>query len=333
MKYFVVTCLVSCSFSRGLQNLRKLYLNKNMLTNLKNGTFEGLGNLSLLDLSHNRVTFTASLVKPVMSNLTSSLTQGAPEKYTSPKRSTKICLPNEASCNQNQLQVSLFKPNEKFYFSPDYITDTNELKASVKSEVNQNIDEPTRITGSDPQNVLQNDWPFTDLTNLEILILNDNRITGMVPIFDELQNLTALDLGSNKIFEWAERLFSGCSNLEELNLKDNQIRTLTDAMVQDFSSESLDKINLISNHLECSCDLSPFVEELNSEQFVDFEYYECSTERSYMQLAAYLSELANSNCDAVAVEQLSTFNLTTMILAAALCVIVLISFILVAHYR
>lgn len=52
---------------QGLNNLEKLFLNENLLTDIKPGTFSGLENLRVLDLSYNNL---LSIDKNMVSNLT-----------------------------------------------------------------------------------------------------------------------------------------------------------------------------------------------------------------------------------------------------------------------
>ncbi len=98
---------------------------------------------------------------------------------------------------------------------------------------------------------------FSGATSLKVLSLKFNQIqlfdTGN-PFYGAF-SLVHLDLSSNNIRYWSSRLFENATELELLDLSENDIPSITQAMLEDFAT--LSDVNLIGNPLDCDCQLAP----------------------------------------------------------------------------
>ena len=131
---------------------------------------------------------------------------------------------------------------------------------------------------------------LSGLDNLKFLDLSFNDIQSIPQgTFDSLSELVFLDLTKGRLDSWEMRLFTFNYKLKYLQLSDNYLTTLTDAMVSDFSSENLTFIDLSDNEFECSCQLVKHLSEDLMDKFFKFEEYQCRKGNSVNNLMVYVS--------------------------------------------
>lgn len=99
---------------------------------------------------------------------------------------------------------------------------------------------------------------ISKLRNLQILKLRQNNINS-IPFntFSELNNLKIIDLSSNHLSHWYERIIYNHS-VQVLDLRDNNINVLSREMIRDF--QMVDYLAIGGNMFICNCLLKDFLE-------------------------------------------------------------------------
>lgn len=138
--------------------------------------------------------------------------------------------------------------------------------------------------------------PFAHLTQLKRLMLKSNRITKLLPVFDDMPNLRYLDLSMNAIFPWEDPVFLNNTLLFHLDLDHNQLTSINDAMVQDFSSTNLTEINMSENPLVCSCELYTSLDKLNPDKFNEYNEFSCEDESVEPKITRRCADFDPSDC-------------------------------------
>ncbi|XP_033127435.1 uncharacterized protein LOC117125143 [Anneissia japonica] len=110
-------------------------------------------------------------------------------------------------------------------------------------------------------NLLNSTPEFAFYLNLEIIRLDENRITGMYNgDFDKLRMLTQLDLSKNYIREVQVDAFSGATSLTSINLRRNELQTLPTELFRRL--QQLVTLDLRENLWQCDCVLFDFLQSL-----------------------------------------------------------------------
>uniref|UniRef100_A0A336LB50 CSON006589 protein n=1 Tax=Culicoides sonorensis TaxID=179676 RepID=A0A336LB50_CULSO len=99
---------------------------------------------------------------------------------------------------------------------------------------------------------------ISQLKQLQILKLRRNNINS-IPLntFSELNNLKIIDLSSNHLSHWYERIIYNHS-VQVLDLRDNNINVLSKEMIRDF--QMVDYLAIGRNTFICNCILKDFLE-------------------------------------------------------------------------
>lgn len=130
---------------------------------------------------------------------------------------------------------------------------------------------------------------FKNLINLSFLNLNDNDISFLSPgAFKHLKKLEKLNFSNNKIKKWNTPVFGNNILLNYLDLRYNNIETLTKAMIKDFSNPNL-VIDFRFNLFSCSCSLHTFENELNRTRFIGKKNYKCWDGKKVINIRNYLN--------------------------------------------
>ncbi|KAG1682982.1 Connectin [Nymphon striatum] len=111
---------------------------------------------------------------------------------------------------------------------------------------------------------------LSSLVNLRQIWFNANRLTTLHPgTFNGLQNLVKIILRNNEIDTMSAGTFKNCcQNIERLDLRENNLKTLTKSWYEplDFNVSEI-SFSFSTNSLDCSCDLE-WLFELTANDFV-----------------------------------------------------------------
>ncbi|XP_063885282.1 toll-like receptor 13 [Scylla paramamosain] len=222
--------------------LQRLYINNNHLEVLLNDTFAGLVSLIHLDLSDNKITFRSSF--------DISLSRGMPAP-TGGKVSRALALVDLPMALASWIQSG--SGERSFHTGRD---------TAVRKPSSQ-----------------QPSLPFEGLTALRHLDLSNNGIRYLTAShWRDLQQLVRLTLMNNNVQEWYYHVFYNLSHLSELVLSYNSLSLITEAMLEDFSLDSLTVVDLKHNAFQCDCSLAKLNGSINTSIFLDFSSYSCSQE-------------------------------------------------------
>lgn len=274
--------------SRNLSLLERLNLNENNIQELQNDIFAGLTSLKHLNLSDNKIVFHSNIdftskfprvplastervsqggslrALQVLVDVSSSIVRWA-RGSTSPKPQSE---------GLKELQSG--HPPARL---TEVLTSEEEGQASDKSFRTQ----------------LKISLPFKGLRSLQFLDLSENDIRVIYPeLWEDLNNLTYLSLGSNNLLDWTTPTFTNTTNLTTLLLMRNSLNILTEAMVLDFSKDTLVTVDLRFNMFKCGCTIESFNETLNTTHFVEWASYQCSEDGELLSFSEYM---VNATCE------------------------------------
>lgn len=171
-------------------------------------------------------------------------------------------------------------------------------------------------------------YPFSGLKTLETLNLKHNRIDNIFPVFNDLANLKYLDLSSNVIKAWNERIFSYTTQMKVLNLNYNQIETFTTAMMEDFESCNYTEILLVGNDFSCTCALKAFVSQGMLSRCLDYANMKCSDNKN-ISISSFLKDMPCSDNEVTE----STWSKTAVSISAGIFIVILIFGFVYAYRR
>ncbi|KAG5678635.1 hypothetical protein PVAND_008291 [Polypedilum vanderplanki] len=98
-------------------------------------------------------------------------------------------------------------------------------------------------------------FPEGMLNNTSLNVLD---LSGNLENFKELAELEILDLGSNNINNWYERVFTENEKLRIVNLRSNNITFMREGMIRDFYE--IRYLAIGSNDYICACNLRDFID-------------------------------------------------------------------------
>lgn len=267
LRYCQIKVLEADGF-KNLPALEKLFISNNELVEISCFIFNGLNQLTHLDLSYNmEVPTTANndysggltIPKDVFSNLKNL-------KFLDLSHTKLNTLSTAAfsRLGKNLQQLSLC-----YTFFPTILdrmfenTNLKVLDLSGNPSISLNLKEESlqglkslEILSFESSNVQNLDW-LKCLKQIHILLLKKNNIGTITnKTFEFLSNLKILDLSSNRISSWNQRILEGNGNLSILNLRDNNINMMTSEMIDDFFN--LDFLAIGMNNFICNCILRDF---------------------------------------------------------------------------
>lgn len=253
---------------KNLPALERLFLSHNQLLDISDNIFNGLYELTHLDISYNMEVPTVAaddysgglnLPKTIFSSLTKL-------KFLDFSHSKLNTLSTAAfsRLGNNIQQLSLC-----YTFFPTLLdrmfsnTNLKVLDLSGNPSISLNLKEDSfqglkalEILSFESSNIQNLDW-VACLLNIHILLLKNNNIGSVTnETFEFLSNLNILDLSSNRIQSWTQRIFEENKNLTILNLRDNSINMMTTEMINDFLN--LDFLAIGLNNFICNCVLREF---------------------------------------------------------------------------
>ncbi|XP_050401513.1 toll-like receptor 13 [Patella vulgata] len=117
------------------------------------------------------------------------------------------------------------------------------------------------------------------LKSLKKLYLNRCRLQSIpIVVAKFLQRLNYLYIGLNRIKSWPDNFFENNTDLQDLNVADNSIQTITNKMLPKMLRERLKIIALGNNPFVCNCELVWLIQWIHREPDKFFEYpkgYSC----------------------------------------------------------
>lgn len=236
----VETVLCQTVILSQLHRVRSLDLSNKQIRELKNGDFEGLGNLTWLFLNGNQLTTLPEAVFEDLGTNLQILRLDGNDLTNLPEglfdgleglRQLRLTdnslrrLPEDIFDGLTGLRIlHLFKngltalPEDLF----DGLTEIRELRLAEN-----------RLTRL-PEDI------FDGLENLITLSLRSNRLTSIPEdLFESQSYFTHLELNSNRLTRLPEELFDGLSSIGQLSLEDNNIRNLPDQLFNEVDIHSL----------------------------------------------------------------------------------------------
>ncbi|EFX84748.1 hypothetical protein DAPPUDRAFT_314608 [Daphnia pulex] len=202
---------------------------------LEDGNFALMSNLTYLDLSFNRVGQVTREIFDGLSrleelNLKNNSLYRLSEGCFHPLVSLKILhLDGNAFGKQNFSRSTFYGLNSLEYLNMDRC----------------------KLSFTDQEAI------FAGAPRLRHLSMRDNQIVsfGSRNPFADATSLVSVDLFKNRIRGWDTQLFAGSPDLDVLNLAENQISTVSKAMMADIAN--LSEVDLLGNPIDCDCNLEP----------------------------------------------------------------------------
>ena len=232
-----------------LAAITSLDLSNAVITALKEGDFDGLTNLTTLNLGGNDL---RSLIPPIiegiyltpifrkpseifdeLTNLTTLDLSG--NKLSSLPSGVFDELTNLTGLNLANNDLSSL--SEDIFDELTNLTGLNLANNDLSSLPAGVFDELTNLTflnlASNDLSSLPEDI-FDELTNMIGISLSENQLSSLLAgIFDELTNMIALDLSENQLSSLSGGIFNQITNLVSLDLRANQLSSLPDGIFED----------------------------------------------------------------------------------------------------
>jgi Leucine-rich repeat (LRR) protein len=183
---------------QGLLNVKNIYLDNNKIDSISDDSFHGLSKLTWLRLNKNELKTISSLLFKGLKSLQSLNLQSASIKK----------IEDEAFADLHNLKVLIITNNELKNVTYKMLKGlTNLTELFIDSNEIESIDTDA----------------FRDLIKLTNLYMYKNNITDVANIFQDLKKLEVLNCSSNKLEKINEKTFSGCTELQDIDLENNQI--------------------------------------------------------------------------------------------------------------
>ncbi|XP_067943759.1 uncharacterized protein [Watersipora subatra] len=259
--------VLDLSSHSAVTSVRKLLFSGNRLTTVLG--LHRFKKLEKLDLSNNELTDVSSFVTNV---LTSSLLE---------------------SFDLKNNRLTSFNPQGPVLNNPSSLTidlQNNRLQtiASLGQSVAKNV-KSLYLRGNGDLQI--ESGSFSNLNNLETLDISDCGIAEVSTHLQNLSKLRILDLHDNHLNELSNVTFSGTTNVEEINLKNNQLQQIDFMSTSSIILEKLKRLNIGGNQLKNLANFvsAPALQELRMDGGADTnEFNQLSSCLSFTELPATL---------------------------------------------
>ncbi|XP_058116607.1 toll-like receptor Tollo [Anopheles ziemanni] len=277
-----------------MRSLNALYLQKNLLKEIADRAFVGLGTLEVLNLSDNKLTaltpelFVSSRKIRQVHLQNNSLSVLAPGVFEGLDRLESLDL------SHNQLTSTWIKRDT---FAGQVRLVVLNLGHNQLSKVDQHVFKglySLQILNLEHNAIeLIADGAFGDLKNLHALFLSHNRLRQIEPYhFSELYVLNQLILESNQIAYIHERAFENLTHLHDLSLNDNRLEEIPSGMK---SLKFLQSLDLGKNQIaEINNSSFEGLEELMGLRLVDNQISEISRDTFFALSTIHVLNLASN---------------------------------------
>uniref|UniRef100_A0A182WDG2 TIR domain-containing protein n=1 Tax=Anopheles minimus TaxID=112268 RepID=A0A182WDG2_9DIPT len=277
-----------------MRSLNALHLQRNLLKEIADRAFVGLGTLEILDLSDNKLTaltpelFVSSRKIRQVYLQNNSLSVLAPGVFEGLDRLETLDL------SRNQLTSTWVKRDT---FAGQVRLVVLNLGHNQLSKVDQHVFKglySLQILNLEHNAIeLLADGAFSDLKNLHALFLSHNRLRQIEPYhFSELYVLNQLILESNQIAYIHERAFENLTHLHDLSLNDNRLEEIPSGMK---SLKFLQSLDLGKNQIaEINNSSFEGLEELMGLRLVDNQISEISRDTFFALSTIHVLNLASN---------------------------------------
>ncbi|XP_039449791.1 toll-like receptor 6 [Culex pipiens pallens] len=277
-----------------LRSLNALYLQNNLVKEIADRAFVGLGTLEILNLSNNKLTaltpelFQSSRKIRQVHLQNNSLSVLAPGVFEGLDRLETLDL------SRNQLTSTWIKRDT---FAGQVRLVVLNLGYNHLSKVDQHVFKglySLQILNLEHNAIeLVADGAFSDLKNLHALFLSHNRLRQIEPYhFSELYVLNQLILESNQIVYIHERAFENLTHLHDLSLNDNRLEEIPSGMK---SLKFLQSLDLGKNQItEINNSSFEGLEELMGLRLVDNQITEISRDTFFALSTIHVLNLASN---------------------------------------
>uniref|UniRef100_A0AAG5DQI8 TIR domain-containing protein n=1 Tax=Anopheles atroparvus TaxID=41427 RepID=A0AAG5DQI8_ANOAO len=277
-----------------LRSLSALHLQRNLLKEIADRAFVGLGTLEVLNLSDNKLTaltpelFVSSRKIRQVYLQNNSLSVLAPGVFEGLDRLETLDL------SHNQLTSTWIKRDT---FAGQVRLVVLNLGHNQLSKVDQHVFKglySLQILSLEHNAIeLIADGAFSDLKNLHALFLSHNRLRQIEPYhFSELYVLNQLILESNQIAYIHERAFENLTHLHDLSLNDNRLEEIPMGMK---SLKFLQSLDLGKNQIaEINNSSFEGLEELMGLRLVDNQISEISRDTFFALSTIHVLNLASN---------------------------------------
>jgi Leucine-rich repeat (LRR) protein len=230
-------------------SLTELYLQNNSISVLPPGLFNGLGQMVLLDLSHNEITSHwigpdtfADLIRLVNLDLSFNRLSRIDASTFRSEYSLEILQlhHNEIESIADNAFSSLYNLHT-LVLSHNRLTRIDSLSLSGLHVLNMLALDTNKIDYID-------NMAFKNISNLMELNVSMNKLEAVPHAINALQFLRSLDLSHNRIIEIDNASYRGVEQLYSLNLEANQIGNLSKGVFQDLPSLRI--LNLAKNKIQ-----------------------------------------------------------------------------------
>ena len=230
-----------------LAAITSLDLNWENITRLKAGDFDGLNNLTGLQLANNRL---STLPPGIFDNLI-QLT------YLYLNHNQLSTLPDGIFDNLTQLTLLHLNANQLSTLSDDIFDNLTQLTllelwgnklSALPSGIFDNLTQLTELYLESNQLSTLSDGIFDNLTQLTWLYLTANQLSTLPSnIFDNLTQLTQLSLTDNKLSTLPSDIFDNLTQLSTLSLNGNNLSILSSGVFDNLTQ--LSTLSLADNQL------------------------------------------------------------------------------------
>ncbi|XP_059607940.1 toll-like receptor 2 isoform X2 [Phlebotomus argentipes] len=272
-----IETIVSGAFE-GLMKLEKLYLSHNRITELTADTFAHLPVLMHLDVSFNTPELwqtpdhmTAALEKAIGGvRLALDTFAGLEQLNFLDFSHTRVEAASTHAFSQlprHVQQLSLCHTGVQIIGYGMFnginlqvldISGNPALTHNMRANTFEGLEDKLEILSFQESNVKHLSW-LQHLRKLRMLMLRGNNINQLSnTTFLNTPQLEILDLSSNHIGNWYQKVFEHNRLLRILNLRENNINMMTSQMLDDF--ERLEFLGIGKNDFICSCILREFID-------------------------------------------------------------------------
>ena len=255
-------------------NLKVLDLSHTAMTDIPDGTFEGLDKLTDLSLSYCSLrVFLESSFSGLIGLLSLDLSHnaiggnniGAKVFKPMPRLETLALHSNKLTTIATEYSLFTSLPNLRKL----YLNDNNCGNLSLRLFDKLHKLELLRLQDNKLGSLIQSDTGgvlFSKLTALRELHLENNDLTSLPgKLIRSLGSLQELYLQENYISNWGDGFFNGTTSIRMVNLTSNKISYINESSLSGLSnSSSATELHLSANPFSCGCDLIWFRDWLDT---------------------------------------------------------------------